>query len=278
MALIINLNYVLGNPSQAERLCIQYACDEWIATITNDLTINVNVCATDMSATGLNAMCIPGLLLNNNITRTRPLAKLNGNIQPNEQDIDLLVVMDTQTNWVLGTGVNVQVNYNQYSLATTIMHELCHGLGFLGLCNVGVVQQQNVGVYTNTNLIPILNGVVQIMNPQVVIPVHFLPGNLADNQLTPFANLFVYTDNTLQKGNPANDYTAFTTGGNGRIEVAANNISYEILSQNPFQPFTTCDHITGAQYLMNPSTIGQYYEHPDNASKNILRQIGWNIP
>ena len=277
MAITINLTYEAGSePTLIQKADIQYACNQWIATLNNNLDINVHVWAVNMSATGLNAMCIPGVFQNANSTKTRPLAKLSGDIATDNAAIDLLVVMDIATPWVLGVGGGVAVNNGQYSLSTTIMHELCHGLGFLGLCNVNSVA--HTGTYSDAaTLIPTVHHVVDQMAPTVVIPAHFFPNPAVSGiaVITAFANLFDYVNPNLTKGVTADDYTAFTSAG--AIQLDANGHVYTVLSQNPFSPFTTCDHISGGPYLMNPSTVGQYYQAPDDASKQILEQIGWTI-
>ncbi len=92
--------------------------------------------------------------------------------------------------------------------------------------------------------------------------------------ITPFADLFTYNQG-LKKGTAADDYKAFTT--TAAIQLTANQKVYNVLSESPFSPFTTCDHIEGGPFLMNRSTMGQYYKLPDDASKNILKAIGWTV-
>ncbi len=273
-------------PTAAQQADIEYAAAQWagILNIANPgLTINVQVWAVDMSATALNAMCIPGIFQTADSTLTNPQAKLSGAIAQDDAAIDLIVVMDTVTPWVLGTNPAPVVAPGQYSLATTIMHELCHGLGFLGLCNVYPPAQgaPGQGIYTAANtLIPGLEGTVNAMVPPVVLPANYFPANPITGfaVITPFANLFWYADGVLVKGAAADDYTAFMGTNSIFIGVMPAG-QYTVLTADgaQFDPFTTCDHITGANYLMNPSTVGQYYAVPDASSRAILRLIGWTV-
>lgn len=286
----INVTYEpTAMPNALEQADIAYAAAQWAATLANALTINVRVWAVDMTGTDLNAMCIPGIVQTLTRTLTRPQAKLSGDIaDPLDLAIDLVVVMDSMTPWVLGTLPVPVVPIGGYSLATTIMHELCHGLGFLGLCNVGVVAGVNAGIYSDAStLIPTLTAIQGMMNPPVDLPyAGFIPVGLASGfaVVTPFAELFQYTapPMALPKENPGNAWVAFLSAlGNISIQIDDQPlppILYSVYTSNPFQPFTTCDHISDPGCLMNPSTAGQYFAAPDLASKNILRAIGWDIP
>ena len=267
-------------------------------TLANALTINVEVWAVDMTATGgLNAMCIPGIIQvlaqGPKVTLTRPQAKLTGDIlNPHDPAVDLVVVMDTNTHWVYGAG---NLGEGQFSLRTTIMHELCHGLGFLGLCYAAPPDGALAGngTYSAANtLLPILEQTVGLMVPKVTIPDHFFPGQPVSGfaVMTPFAKQFVYTGNPPGvKGKAADDYTAFLSApGSIRINIAQQGpnpgLVYVVETGTPFQPFTTCDHITGKvpgtnlSNLMNKTTAGLNLGSPDASSRNILKAIGWNIP
>lgn len=285
MPVVINPTYaVAAVPTVPQQADIVYACNQWALALTNrhhNLTINVEFWAVDMSATGLNGMCIPGIVQTAAATLTRPQAKLSGAIaNPNDPAIDLVVVMDTTTPWVLGTPPLIPVAGGQYSLATTMLHELCHGLGFIGICNVDTGVMPHVGIYTDANLIAYLNIVVGAMNPAVAIPAHFFPALPVSGiaVATPFAQLFHYSSpgNYLTKGFGPDDYIAFTTANDVIIPSAvAPGGFYTAVTGAPFQPFTSCDHITGGPYLMNSSTVGQYYAAPDAASLDILGLTGW---
>lgn len=279
MPVTINLAYEpTAIPTVNQQADILYASNQWELALNangHNLTINAEVWAVDMSATPLNAMCVPGLIQTANATLTRPQAKLSGDLVRNDPAVDIVIIMDTVTPWVLGTPPLVAVGPNQHSLSTTIMHEICHGLGFLGLCNVDTTVMPNIGIYTDANLLVQLTATLGAMVPVVTLPAYFFPAVPASGfgVITPFANLFQYVPPLLVKGTPADDFVAFTTANN--IIIHSPNANYTVLSTLPFHPFTTCDHIVGAPYLMNPSTEGQYYPAPDAASLDILQLIGW---
>lgn len=288
MPVIINPTYAaVAVPALPQLADIQYACTQWALALTAlkpdiNMAINVEFWAVDMTATGLNGMCIPGIWQTANSTLTRPQAKRAALIASGDTAIDLVVVMDNTTPWVLGAGPagTVAVGPGQYSLATTMIHELCHGLGFVGLCNVDNTVMPNIGIYTDVNLIAMLNGIVGLMNPPVIVPAHFFPPAPVSGiaVATPFAVLGQYASpgNVLVKGVGVDDYVAFMTANDININsAAALGGFYTLLTGAPFQPFTSCDHITGGPYLMNSSTVGQYYAGPDAASLDILSLIGW---
>ena len=284
MPVTINLTYAVNAvPTVQQQADIQYACTQWAQTLTarhHNMAINVELWAVDMTATGLNGMCIPGVLQTTNSTLTRPQAKLATLIAGDDPAIDLVVVMDTMTPWVLGTPPAVAIGPGQYSLATTMIHELCHGLGFIGLCNVDNIVVPHIGIYTDANLIARLNVISDFMNPPVIVPAHFFPPAPVSGVAvaTPFAVLgqYVSPGNVLVKGFGADDYVAFMAANDIFIaSAAAPGGFYTLLTGAPFQPFTSCDHITGGPYLMNGSTVGQYHAGPDAASLDILSLIGW---
>lgn len=264
-----------AQPTAAQQVAIQYAVQQWEQTIQDPITINLMVCAVDMSATRLNGMCVPRIFQNANLTLTSAQAKQLG-LVPANAAIDMYVFMDTLTPWVLGIGPRVLVRSGELSLSTTMMHEICHGLGFLGLCNVDTQAVPPTGIYADTSLILLAQATIALMNPVIQLPAGYFPPGLANNILTPFDNLFQYTNPAWQKGIPADDFIAFTTVGG--IEVTpGQNPPITVDTGAPFQPFTSCDHIVGNPYLMNPSTVGQYYQTPDYATIDILRSIGWTI-
>lgn len=282
----INIQYAHGAvPNPAQQADIQYAAAQWANLIQDAVTINVQVWATSMAGTGLNGICIPGVIQTHNRTLTRPQAKAQGILGAQDVALDLVIAFDINTPWVLGTPPVHPLNAGQFSLSTTMMHELCHGLGFLGLCNVDNVAQ--TGTYTAANtLLPLVNNIVGIMNPQVVIPAHFFPALPVSGfgVITPFANLFQYTNGALNKGTPADDYTAFTSPfgsitANG-LQPGHGAVPYTVWTGAPFMPFTTCDHIgspMGLQYLMEATTQGLYLAAPDAPACDLLRAVGWTI-
>ena len=268
---------------------VTYAAQQWANLLQDSVDINVQVWWVDMAPANqalglsLNAMCIPGIVQTGGQTLTRAQAKRSGALAFNDPGLDMLVVLDSGTPWLTGTGANAPVVPNgQYSLATTVLHELCHGLGFLGLCNVDSHAQ--TGTYSDPNLVPLVQAVAAHTQPPVTIPPNFFPPNLAAGQMTPLAGLFRYTNPALHQGMAADDYTAFTSGTmpasitvQGSTLVPPQPAPSTVLTGQPFAPFTNCDHVTTANCLMNPTTSGRYYGSPDVTTLNLVRAIGWTV-
>lgn len=263
---------------------VVYAAQQWANTLQDDVVLHVQVWWVDMSATGLNGLCIPGIVQTagqGGQTLTRAQAKLQGLLAPDDPRLDMVVALDSTTRWVLGHAPYVPVGPTQFSLATTAMHELCHGLGFLGLCNVD--NNTHTGLYSDPNLIGLVQQVAGLTQPAVTIPPYFFQPAPVASRLTPLANLFTYANPNLHKGTAADDYTAFTTAP---VSITAQGLTLvhpqpqptTVLTGQPFQPFTSCDHVVTPQAcLMNSSTQGHYFASPDATTLNLLRAIGWTV-
>jgi len=272
------ISYLPGaQPTAPQQADITEAAAQWGAAIADELDINVQVVPTNLG--GLhNAMCIPGLVQHNGRTLTRTQAKLLDVpiVYPDAGRLDMVVLIDAATPWVTGFTPPPVLGPGQYSLLTTMLHELCHGLGFLGLCNLA--QEADRGIYSDTGLTELL--------PHGIVPPGFFPDDLQAGfgWITPFAWLFSYQGVfiDLVKGNPPDDFVAFMSAP-GSVVIPDGLADYPVLTaNNDFVPFTTCDHIigteptTGKSYLMSSSTAGQSIMAPDPSSRALLHAIGWN--
>jgi hypothetical protein len=275
---VINIIYGPGvTPTVGQRGDIDQAALAWQNTIQDAVSLDIQVIMCPMQP-GLNAQCIPGIVQHNNMTLTRAQAKLLGvpivdPAQPPQRALDMIILVDSQTSWVTGSIPPPVVGHGQYSLLTTMLHEMCHGLGVLGLCNVG----PNVGIYSDTALINLL--------PNGVAPPSFFPPGLQTgfNWRTPFARQFVYQGALAgQEGIAVSDYAAFMAAPGSILVNAGAAGNYTLLTaNNDFVPFTTCDHIDNdpnipQPFLMSHTTAGQFMAAPDASSRAMLRRIGWN--
>jgi hypothetical protein len=276
-----NINIIYDQqalPTQAQQGDINEAALVWGAAILDAVTIQIKVMAVPMQG-GHNAMCIPGIVQSGNQTLTRAQAKLRhvAIVDPAPVPLDMVILIDSGTPWVTGfpPATNPVVGQGQYSLLTTVLHELCHGLGFLGLCNV--TPGPNLGIYSDTNLIGLL---------PAIAPASFFPAGLQSGYgwITPFAALFAYQGvlAMLVKGNQPDDYVAFMSAP-GSVVIPIGAASYTVLTaNNAFVPFTTCDHVVGTDpathqpFLMSSTTAGLFLAAPDTSSLALLRAIGWN--
>lgn len=267
----------LAQPTLAQQADINQAAQVWAGAILDAVNIHIKVMAVPMAG-GHNAMCIPGVVQHANRTLTRAQAKLLNVpiVDPAPVPLDMVILIDSATPWVTGFApAPPVVGPGQYSLLTTVLHEMCHGLGFLGLCNV--TQAPNLGIYSDAGLINLL---------PAIAPPSFFPVGLQSGfgWITPFAALFAYQGvlAMLVKGNQPDDYIAFMSAP-GNVVIPIGPAGYQVLTGNhPFVPFTTCDHIVGTDpvthqsFLMSSTTAGLFLAAPDTASLAVLRAIGWN--
>ena len=297
--LTINLDYASSHTqklNQSQKDDIQYAAKQWEQVIENELTINIIIYYVDTTGAGFHAMCIPGICQTETHTLTRPLAKLTGTIKnPHDTKYDLIVIIDSSTQWRVGHSSEPKITQGEHCLSTTMMHEFCHGLGFLGL---GAVSETE-GFYSSaTLLLPRLQYIMKHL--EIDIPYdNFILGLTKEGELdlkkikqgmeaiTPFDELLTYADapQYQHKGQASADYHAFM--GKESIYIKGYVLATAAYTYNQFYPFSTCTHIVSdkdsergekdKKYLMNPSITGQYYATPDKASLDILEAIGWNI-
>jgi len=263
-----------AQPTLLQQADINEAAHQWGATIQDAVNIQISVMSLPLGGAH-NAMCIPGIVQHAGQTLTRAQAKLQhvAIVDPAAVPLDMLILIDSATPWVTGFAPAPVVGPHQFSLLTTMLHEMCHGFGILGLCNVA----HAAGIYSDP-------GLTALLPP--VAPASFFPPGLQSGfgWITPFAAQFAYQGvlAILTKGIPADDYVAFmSASGNVVIPVGATN--YTVLTgNNNFVPFTTCDHVVGNDaithqpYLMSSTTLGQFMGQPDASSRALLHTIGWN--
>src|SRR5471030_115560 len=193
----------LHQPTALQRLDILQAAQVWSGVIQDNLVFDIQVGAHALGGAH-NAMCIPGIVQDAGRTLTRAQAKLLGVaiVDIAVPAFDMVILIDNATHWVTGFAPVPHVGPAQFSLMTTVMHEICHGLGMLALC--GVDNAAQTGTYSDTALIAGL--------PQGVAPASFFPAGLVAGYqwLTPFSALFAYQGvlAILTKGVAADGYAA----------------------------------------------------------------------
>jgi hypothetical protein len=144
---VISVTYN-GFTPQAQT-AFQYAIDIWASVLDSNVPILVNATYTNLGGSVLGFAGAEDFRRNfAGATQTNtwyPIAlanKLNGNdLAPGFIDID--ATFNSGFTWYFGTDGNCPSG--QYDFVTVVLHELCHGLGFLGFGNVsgglGTVQQ-----------------------------------------------------------------------------------------------------------------------------------------
>lgn len=255
------------------------ACQVWERFLQNDITINILARGIDFAATpGLGhlvGMCVPNFVQGNlsgqNITVTTAQGNALGVMGfVTRPAYDMVVFMQTGDNY--NYAVNGVANGFPH-FETVVLHEICHGLGFLGLCNIDVALIPNTGVFSDINLLAIAAPL------QAQIPFWGALQRLQQGFPTKFARAFreTATRRIVTNGTPpAQVYPLFTTAGSMYIPIATTNCT--VYTRGAFQPFTSCDHIDyAANCLMYETVDTNIIAIPDFRTKGILRVIGWNV-
>ncbi len=133
-SVVINVTY--NGFSAAAEAAFAYAVDIWASTLTSGVVINVTANWTTLGA-GVLGSAGPNTLRRNFTGATMgntwyPIAlanKLNGSDLAAGQT-DITANFNSSFNWYLGTDGNTPGG--QYDFVTVVLHELGHGLGFVG--------------------------------------------------------------------------------------------------------------------------------------------------
>ena len=192
-------------------------------------------------------------------------------LNPGEADID--VFLNTSANWYFGTDGNPGAT--QYDFVSTVLHELCHGLGFLSLGNVedttgsfGLIFAESFAPLVTSFTWPDLDTLPGAFDMWLL--------NNADVLLTtldnPSAGLkTAFTSNAIYLESPM---VLATHGESGRIYAPStftlgsslshwNEGTYPVGDPNEFMtPFAADGH---ANHIPGPLTLA------------VLDEIGWEI-
>jgi hypothetical protein len=134
-AAVISVNYT-GFSAQAQT-AFQYAVDIWSSLITSSVPITVNANWTNLGA-GVLGSAGPTTFTRDfvgapqaNTFYPAPLANSMNNSDLNPLNVDIDCNFNSAFgNWYLGIDGNCPSD--QYDFVSVVLHELCHGLGFVG--------------------------------------------------------------------------------------------------------------------------------------------------
>ncbi|HLZ17005.1 MAG TPA: hypothetical protein VKQ08_08190 [Cyclobacteriaceae bacterium] len=273
----ININGLTNLATQNERDAFERACKTWESAILNQVTITVEVISHALGK-GLSAVCIPNLVQSGKETYTTAQAKAidraRGTKILNQGDDalgDMVIVIDPAGPYDFSTASPGTVTPNgEIHFETQALHEMCHGLGFLCLCNV----VGNKGVFTDTTSINELSAAVG--NVSIPLLDKIQGRRLTNGYKTLFAKLL--SSSTHDIADPLECANLFSYGS---LSINAQQ-KYNVVTDwanGGFTPFTSCDHLDYASghCLMYGSTGSYIMTTPDDKTKDVLRAIGWSV-
>jgi hypothetical protein len=267
-----------GTPANAQP-AIERAAEIWGGILESDVPIKVSVSWFPLGASALGVTFpngrkdFPGApvaatwyasCLANSIAGTE--------LNPGEDDIN--VYLNASTNWYLGLDGNTPAG--QYDLVTIALHELGHGLGFVGLAKKAGTEG-SFGQVLLSDFAPLIT---TFPWPEQ----EGLPG-IFDRYLTSTANgtLIDLTNPSTALG------TAFTSNQvyfNGSFAMAANaGQQARIYAPSVFAIGSSCVHLNEATYPVgNPNELMTPFGSPGNANHwpgpiaiGVMRDIGWQV-
>lgn len=246
----------------------------------------VKVVTTDQLP-GFNGITLPNLYLNNanNVVYTTALARRLGLLADDVNRTDIVIILNA-------TSITQNANPANFARILT-MHECCHGLGFLGLCNIVNNGAGDVGQYSSQTLLgavqPLLNTVIHntaVANINALVPFWDDLNNPANPNSAANLNGHPTAFCELWNNAPANETEALANRLQGlnnagdaaaNFQLSANGVNYDLYTPIPFVPFTSADHLQGHynDCLMRVGNIPDQPNGVDAITMAIMNQLGW---
>lgn len=275
MTLKMVVKYCNKFPSDAKP-AFGRAVDTWQKLLNSDTTVEIRAYWNVPLEKRLTAICVPNAVENfintglKNTWYTSALAdKLaGGNVQKDEPD---MVVSFNSKDHVYHTDVNNPPS-NKLDLESVALHEMCHGLGFVGLFDVDLV---GVGRYGYQGLLRKL--------PPKSREQSKLGFKLPELRSRPSVyGTFIADKNGDLLTEPSNYKNGSKPLGvalkSNDLHFVGKKIKYKVYAPKKFAPFTTIDHllVTPSPSLMRPSIgLGKLVRTVDKPVLDILAEIGW---
>lgn len=267
-----------GTPANAQA-AIQHAADIWGDILVSDVPIKVSVSWTPLGSAALGVTFPNGRkdFSGAPVAATWYASALANSIagmelNPGEDDIN--IYLNSGTNWYYGLDGNTPAA--QYDLVSIALHELGHGLGFVGLAKK-VGNEGSFGTLLASDFAPLIT---TFPWPQQ----DTLPG-IFDRFLTSTAN-----GPLVDVANPSTTLgAAFTSDQvhfNGPHATEANGgQTARIYAPATFALGSSCVHFNEATFpvgneneLMTPfSAAGEANHWPGSVCIGVMRDIGWSV-
>lgn len=273
----INLTYT-AVPMDAQA-AIDHAASVWAGILTSPVPIKVNVTFFPMFGVALGVTFPNGErdFANAPLAATWHASALANSLagtelNPGESDMDIF--LDSGTDWYTGTDGNP--GPGQLDLVSVALHEMGHGLGFVGLSkavngqgSIGELEMADFAPLATSFPWPDLDGLPSIFD-----------AFLSDAQDGPLS----------QMPNPGPELAEAMTGNdlyfNGPQVMAINGgIGARIYAPATFALGSSCVHLDEASYppsdpntLMTPFSAAMEVSHePGPITLAVLQDIGWNL-
>ena len=275
-----SINYIGFTP--AAQAVLDTACAIWNSIIVANVPIKLNAVWTPLVAGSL-GITLPngnrdfiGALQPNTWFASCLANTLNGS-DLDTANVDMDLFLNSSINWYFGTDGNCPAA--QWDLESTILHELCHGLGFLGLSKVSGTTG-SFGTLLASDFAPIATSFPW---PDL----DTLPGmfdrflqNASAQQLID-TGIFPNPSTALK--------TAMTNGQvyfSGPYELANNSgVRARVYAPSAFALGSSMTHLNDATYppgnpnnlMVHASPSGAVIHDPGPITVGILKDIGWQI-
>ncbi len=267
-----------GTPPDAQ-LAIQHAADIWGSILMSDVPIKVAVSWTALGTTTLGVTFPNGRrdFTNAPVMATWYATALANSIAGSELNAgedDINVYLNSSTNWYTGTDGNTPAG--QYDLVSVALHELGHGIGFVGLAKK-VESEGSFGLLQASDFAPLIT---TFPWPQQ----DTLPGIFDRFLRAPTLEILVDVPNpSAQLGSFLTCNQLAWNGPNGLAASGGGTI--RIYAPTTFALGSSCVHLNEATYpvgnpheLMTPfSSAGQSNHWPGAICIGMLRDIGWTL-
>jgi len=266
-----------GYTTDAET-AFQYAADIWGSILVSNIPIKVNTYFTPLIP-GLLGITLPNGRKNfpnaplTDIWYSTSLANAlaDSELNPGENDVDLF--LNSNINWYFGTDGNCPAG--KYDFVSIALHELCHGLGFIGLGKV----DGGIGSFGLVSASDFPGLVLSFPWPDL----DTLP-SVFDLHLTEYGGGFLSA-----YANPSSDLAAQFTSNSvwfyGDSSQAMTPLRPRMYAPASFSLGSSLLHLNEATYpagnineLMTPfSGTADAIHDPGPVTIGILKDIGWNV-